>query len=587
MANPASEERAARRIADLMSSDMQFAAAAPDPAVAEELARPGLRLPEVVRILMTSYADRPALGQRAAREVTDAQTGRTTLELLPSFETITYGQLLLMVQWLTNAWHTDTVAPGDRVAILGFNSVGYVVADTALTQLGAVSVPLQTSAPLTQLRPIVAETEPTVIASSIDFLSDAVELALTGHAPKHIMLFDYHPGVDDQRETFEAATNRLAEAEGEVIIETLGNLLARGAFDPIAPVVRDEDDPLYLLIYTSGSTGTPKGVMCPESLLVRMWGAPALSNWEDPVNRTPAITLNFMPMSHVLGRAILTGTLHGGGTAYFAARSDLSTLLDDMALVRPTQLSFVPRIWEILFQDYQSRLEHHAAGGADRASAATEALEEIRHTVLGGRYVSAMTGSAPISRELLAWVEELLDMHLTEGYGATESGVLCFDGQLNRPQVIDYKLVDVPDLGYFRTDRPRPRGELLVKTEWMFPGYYKRPEITAACFDEDGYYRTGDIVAELGCDQLRYLDRRNNVLKLSQGEFVTVSKVESAFDTSPLIGQIYIYGNSARSYLLAVIVPTGDTLAKYVSSELKAVLGTALQTGPRRRASVL
>ena len=60
------------------------------------------------------------------------------------------------------------------------------------------------------------------------------------------------------------------------------------------------------------------------------------------------------------GRAILTGTLRGGGTAYFAARSDLSTLLHDMALVRPTQLSFVPRIWEILFQDYQSRLEHHA-----------------------------------------------------------------------------------------------------------------------------------------------------------------------------------------------------------------------------------
>ena len=587
MANPASDERAARRVADLMSSDMQFAAAAPDPAVAEELARPGLRLPEVVRILMTSYADRPALGQRAVREVTDAQTGRTTLELLPSFQTITYRQLLTMVQRLTTAWHTDTVAPGDRVAILGFNSVDYMVVDTTLTQLGAVSVPLQTSAPLTQLRPIVTETEPTVIASSIDFLSDAVELALTGHAPKHIMVFDYHPVVDDQRETFEAAANRLAEAEGEVIIETLENLLASCAFDaaveaaagdPIAPVIRDEDDPLYLLIYTSGSTGTPKGVMCPESQLVRMWGTSALSDWEDPVNRTPAITLNFMPMSHVLGRAILTGTLHGGGTAYFAARSDLSTLLDDMALVRPTQLSFVPRIWEILFQDYQSRLEHHAAGGADRASAATEALEEIRHTVLGGRYVSAITGSAPISRELLAWVEKLLDIHVTEGYGATESGVLCIDGQLNRPQVIDYKLVDVPDLGYFRTDRPHPRGELLVKTEWMFPGYYKRPEITAACFDEDGYYRTGDIVAELGCDQLRYLDRRNNVLKLSQGEFVTISKVESAFDTSPLIGQIYIYGNSARSYLLAVIVPTGDTLAKYVGSELKAVLRTALQT---------
>ena len=92
----------------------------------------------------------------------------------------------------------------------------------------------------------------------------------------------------------------------------------------------------------------------------------------------------------------------------------------------------------------------------------------------------------------------------------------------------------MPDLGYFRTDRPHPRGELLVKSEGLFPGYYKRPELTAEMFDDDGYYRTGDIVAETGPDQLVYLDRRNNVLKLSQGEFVTVSKLEAAFGDSPL-----------------------------------------------------
>ena len=121
----------------------------------------------------------------------------------------------------------------------------------------------------------------------------------------------------------------------------------------------------------------------------------------------------------------------------------------------------------------------------------------------------------------------------------------------------------MPDLGYFRTDRPHPRGELLVKTETMFPGYYKRPEITADVFDADGYYRTGDIVAEIGPDQLTYLDRRNNVLKLSQGEFVTVSKLEAVFGDSPLVRQIYVYGNSARSYLLAVVVPTEEALARH------------------------
>ncbi len=151
------------------------------------------------------------------------------------------------------------------------------------------------------------------------------------------------------------------------------------------------------------------------------------------------------------------------------------------------------------------------------------------------------------------------------------------DGQVRRPPVIDYKLVDVPELGYFSTDRPHSRGELLLKTTNMFPGYYKRPEVTAEVFDADGFYRTGDIVAELGPDQLQYVDRRNFVLKLSQGEFVTASKLEAVFETSPLIRQIYIYGNSARSYLLAVIVPTVDALAQHDEGSLRRATADSLQ----------
>ena len=189
----------------------------------------------------------------------------------------------------------------------------------------------------------------------------------------------------------------------------------------------------------------------------------------------------------------------------------------------------------------------------------------------------AMTGSAPMSPEMKSFVETLLDMHLVDGYGSTEAGALFVDGHIQRPPVIDYKLADVPDLGYFGTDRPHPRGELLVKSATIIPGYYKRPEVTADVFDDDGYYRTGDIVAETGPDQLVYLDRRNNVLKLSQGEFVAVSKLEAAFGDSPLVRQIYVYGNSARSYLLAVVVPTTEALAHYDASELKTVVGESLQ----------
>src|SRR5262249_36812739 len=159
----------------------------------------------------------------------------------------------------------------------------------------------------------------------------------------------------------------------------------------------------------------------------------------------PAITLNFMPISHVMGRVILYSTLAVGGTAYFAARSDLSTLLDDLALVRPTKLDFVPRIWEMLFQEVQSEVDHRWSEG-DREAVEREGIAEQRERLIGGRQFSALTGSAPISSELRSWVEDFLDIHLSDGYGSTEDGVVLVDGQIQRPQVIDYKLVDVPEL---------------------------------------------------------------------------------------------------------------------------------------------
>ncbi|WP_319452750.1 MULTISPECIES: carboxylic acid reductase [unclassified Mycobacterium] len=553
MSSDTREDRLQRRIAQLYENDQQFADAKPDQAVSQAAAEPGLRLPEVVRAVLAGYADRPALATRAVEFVTDA-TGRTTAELLPHVDTVTYGQLGDRVRAVAAALHDEPVRPGDRVAILGFTSVDYTVVDTALTQLGAVSVPLQTSAPQAQLQPIIAETEPSLIASSIDYVADAVNLIKTGPAPKRLVVFDYLPQVDAQREALDAAKAALADTS--VVVETLTDVLDRGAPLPTPSIAPDGDDPLALLIYTSGSTGAPKGAIYPESKVASIWASSAAGHWDDQQGVVPAITLSFLPMSHVMGRGVLYGTLAAGGTVYFAARSDLSTFLDDLALARPTQMNFVPRIWDMLYQEYVSQV--------DRVG-----VDELRQRMLGGRHVSALTGSAPISPELKAWVEDFLDIHLTEGYGSTEAGAVFVDGQIRRPPVIDYKLVDVPDLGYFASDVPHPRGELLVKSEQLFPGYYKRPEVTAEVFDADGYYRTGDIVAELGPDQLRYVDRRNNVLKLSQGEFVTVSKLEAAFNDSPLVRQIYLYGNSARPYLLAVVVPTQNASKEAIGASLK------------------
>src|SRR5271156_1945818 len=574
------QEDQERRAAELAANDPEFAAARPDAAVAAAIEAAGTRFPQVTKAVLEGYSDRPALAQRAYELVQDPQTGRTSAKLMPWFDKVSYGELAHRVDELSRALADGLVSAGDRVTVLGFTSVDYATIDVALGVVGAVSVPLQTSAAIAQLKPIVLETQPTLFAASVDYLSDAVDVILAGaeagHTPGRLVVFDYRSELDDNREGLQSAHERLADLS--LTIETLNEVRERGAklaaTPRVAPRAEDVADPLALLIYTSGSTGAPKGAMYPQSNVAKMWNR-STKNWFGP--SAASISLNFMPMSHVMGRGTLYGTLGNGGTAYFAAKSDLSTLLEDLRLVRPTELNFVPRIWEMLHSEYQSEVGRRISESADRQVVESQVLVELRQELLGGRYIFAMTGSAPTSPELRTWVESLLEMHLTDGYGSTEAGMVLLDGEIQRPPVVDYKLVDVPDLGYFATDRPYPRGELLLKTENMFPGYYKRPEITADVLDPDGYYRTGDVVAEVGPDKLVYVDRRNNVLKLAQGEFVTVAKLEAEFGNSPLVRQIYVYGNSAHPYLLAVVVPTEEALANHDPAAPKPLIADSLQ----------
>ena len=583
----AREARLLRRFEKLTFGDAQLVAAQPDPAITAALDGPGVLLTDVIRTVMNGYADRPALGQRAVEFVTDA-AGRTVAELQPRFDTLTYRETWARVQALADALAGHPVRPGDRVATLGFSSADYAIVDMALSLTGAVAVPLQTSASMQQLHPILIETEPVAILSSVGHLEDAVELALTAYTPKRLVVFDYHPQIDDHREAFESAAARLADLQ--VTVDALDDVINHGAQRSDGPQIRRGDpDTLRVLIYTSGSTGTPKGAMYTDHLMANGWRGWVVPPWDTDA-KLPAITVNFMPISHVMGRFILYSTLGAGGTAYFTARSDLSTLLDDVALVRPTKLDLVPRIWEMLFQKVQSEVDHWAPDGTDRKTVETQVMAEQRDKLTGGRHFSATTTSAPMSAELRGWVEEFLDIPLIEVYGSTEDSVVLVDGRIRRPPVIDYKLVDVPDLGYFGTDRPHPRGELFVRSRDVIPGYYKRPEVTAELFDADGWYHTGDVFAEIAPDELTYVDRRNNVLKLSQGEFVTVSKLEAAYGGHPSVRQIFVYGNSARSYLLAVIVPTNDALAGVGgdAAAVKPLLSrSAAEHRAGRRAAVL
>ncbi|MFC9428045.1 carboxylic acid reductase [Streptomyces sp. NPDC056987] len=520
-----------------------------------------MRLAQVMAHAFERYQDRPAVGERAREFVRDARTGRVAARLLPYYEMTTYRQLWSRIQAVASEWHHHPRRPlvaGDRVALLGFSSRDYATLNLACAQLGVVMVPLQTSAATGHLTSVLAETEPFLVATSIERLGTATDLSLRTPSVRRLVVFDYHPGAEDQADRFAAARDSLAQAGRDVEVVALSEVLDRGAALPEAQPYTpgDDEDPLTMLIYTSGSTGTPKGAMYTERLARVMW------EYLVKPTGTDTVTLNYTPMSHVAGHFSLTNTLARGGTNCFTASSDLSTFFEDIALVRPTELSLVPRVCEMFHQLHRSELDRRISAGTDPERAAAEVREQLREEVLGGRVRWASCGSAPLSATLTAFTEDLLGVPLHNVYGSTEVVGIAADGVMLSPPVIDYKLADVPELGYFRTDAPHPRGELLVKADGI-PGYYKHPELTAELFDEDGYYRTGDIVAELGPRRIAVVDRRKSVLKLSQGEFVATARLESVFAASPSVRQIFLYGNSERSYLLAVVVPTPDALRRY------------------------
>ncbi len=572
-------ERLGRRRERLYAQDEQFRAARPDESVAEAARRPGLRIAEVMATVMQGYADRPALGHRARELVTEPATGRSTLRFLPRFDTVTYTELWTRVQAVAGDWHHHDDHPlqaGDFVCVLGFASIDYTAIQLACIHLGAVVVPLQTSAPAAQHAPILTETRPRILAVGIDYLGTAVEAALAGGAPRRLIVFDYDPRDDNQRAIYQAARGRLAESGSPLVVQTFGEAVDRGMSLPPAPLYAAgaDADPLAWVFYTSGSTGTPKGAMFTESLCIGTW----LAQSDQPV-----ITLGYMPMSHLIGYGYVIMTLANGGTSYFAANSDLSTLFEDLALARPSFMSLVPRVCEMFFHHYLSELDRRTVAGADPDAAGAQLRTEMREKLLGGRVLAVGCGSAALSPEIKAFMEEVLDQHLMIGYSSSEiaGGMIVADEQVLRPPVIDYKLLDVPELGYFGTEKPYPRGELLVKSARFMAGYYNRPDLAAVMFDDEGYYKSGDIMAEVGPDRLRYVDRRNNVIKLSQGEFVAVSRLEALYATSPLIRQIYLYGSSERAFLLAVVVPIGELVVALdgggATAHAKSVISESLQ----------
>ncbi len=505
----------------------------PDPKVIEAITQPGLSIAQIIRIVLTSYGDRPALGWRP----------KIGGELATDFCFLTYGGLWEQVKSLSSALAHDpdfAMQPGDMVATIGFAGPEYAALLLAVQFNGLPYVPLPSNAPPAQLEDIVLEVEPKCIAASIEQLDKAISCVLACDNVRTLLIFDVDEEDPSHLTTLKSARQILTEAKSGASLTTFTEACRRGAGLPeVEPFVSAEGEkPIVSIVYTSGSTGSPKGAVYTEENAIVPWASAPYA--------PPAIVLHYQPMSHSYGSSYTFMTLGRGGLLCFTALSDLSSFLEDLTLVRPTDLGLVPRICELLYQ----------RACADLAPDGDHDFDRLRDDLLGGRLQSAVIASAPLSPELQDFTEKLFGFPLTDSYGSTETGGVSVNGVIQNPPISAHKLIDVPELGYFTTDKPHPRGELAVKTSRLIGGYYKRPELNAKLVDAEGFYRTGDIMEEVEPGKIRFLDRRNSVLKLAQGEFVAISKLEALYaGGDPVLQQVFLYGNSSRSYLLGVVVP--------------------------------
>jgi long-chain acyl-CoA synthetase len=185
-----------------------------------------------------------------------------------------------------------------------------------------------------------------------------------------------------------------------------------------------------------------------------------------------------------------------------------------------------------------------------------------------------VTGSAPIDVTVLDFLKITFCVPVLEGYGLTESSAGSCLTRMNDPIAghvggpipsLRLRLKDVPEMSYFSTDKPYPRGELCMKGPSIFSGYYLRPDKTAEAFDKKGWFMTGDVVQVFENGSIKIIDRSKNIFKLSQGEYIAPEKLENIFVLSPFVEQSFVYGDSLKNCVVAIVVPDAKEREKFAA----------------------
>ena len=204
--------------------------------------------------------------------------------------------------------------------------------------------------------------------------------------------------------------------------------------------------------------------------------------------------------------------------------------------------------------------------------------------ILGGKVKSMATGSAPIDKAVLDFLKVCFCCPILEGYGLSETAAggtrtskedLECTGHVGGPSgIVKLRMKDLPEMNYLTSDKPYPRGEICFYGPTIFEGYYKRPDLTAEAFDDEGWFLSGDVGVLYPNGAIRIIDRSKNIFKLSQGEYIAPEKLENIYVQSRFILQIMVCGDSLKNCTVAIIVPDEEQVKLW--AELNGKMENAL-----------
>ncbi|KAJ1689034.1 hypothetical protein LUZ63_013189 [Rhynchospora breviuscula] len=514
------------------------------------------------------------------------------------YKWMTYGETSTSRSAIGSGLIYHGIPQGSSIGLYFINRPEWIIVDHACSAYSYVSVPLYDTLGPDAVEFIVNHASVQVIFCVPQTLS--ILLSFLSKLPS-VRLIVVVGGVDENMPPLQS-TNGI-----EVIAFSKLQSEGQKTLQPFRP---PKPDDIATICYTSGTTGTPKGVVLTHSSLIANVAGSSLSVDFGPSD----VYISYLPLAHIYERVNQIGLVHYGVAVGFYQGDNLK-LIDDLAVLRPTLFSSVPRLYNRIYAGIinavkesggmKERLFNAAFNSKRKALLNGKSPSPIWDRLvfkkikekLGGRVRFMSSGASPLSADVMEFLRICFGCEILEGYGMTETSCVIsvmdigdkLIGHVGSPNPsIEIKLVDVPEMNYTSDDVPYPRGEICVRGHSVFRGYYKDEVQTREVIDDDGWLHTGDIGLWLPGGRLKIIDRKKNIFKLAQGEYIAPEKIENVYAKCKFVAQCFVYGDSFNSALVAVVCVEPEVLKSWAASQgIKYDDLGQLVKDPRARAAVL